>query len=504
MFDEIASGGMATVHLGRLVGEGSFARTVAIKRLRAQYARDPEFAPTFADEARLAARIAHRNVVATLDVVASGGELFVVMEYVEGEPLHRLLERCSDRGRLVPLPIAIAIARDVLDGLHAAHEAVDATGRPLAIVHRDVSPQNILVTRSGVVQVLDFGIAKAASRAASTMGGKVKGKIAYMAPEQVAQRRVDRRTDIFAAGVVLWETLTSRRLFRADTASTTLARILAGEVDPPSHYNPAIGPALDAIVMRALAREPAERFATAADMARALERLGPVARTEGVAEWLTSVARASLERRAATVAAIERRAVGADPLAPPTPATTNDDPERTEILDDPSASSDTDQSAPSSVVASRMDRARTDTGSGTPTGTNRPRVDIDPEPTKTIVTPPRWGRVARILALGALLVAGWIAWLVRTMPPPSQPALASTSDETARALTVPPTEDGTTRASPDAEANTNASASASANASTSANVSTRASAPAPRGSNPCSPPFYFDEKGFKRYKLGCL
>src|SRR5258708_29137656 len=160
--DEIAAGGMATVHVGRLMGTAGFSRTVAIKRLHAQFAKDPDFVSMFLDEARLAARIRHPNVIGTLDVVALEGELFLVMEYVPGESLARLWRTTFDTGRTIPLPIISAILVGVLDGLHAAHEATDDNGEPLGIVHRDVSPHNILAGTDGIARVLDFGDAKAA------------------------------------------------------------------------------------------------------------------------------------------------------------------------------------------------------------------------------------------------------------------------------------------------------------------------------------------------------
>ena len=204
IFEELAHGGMASVHLGRLRGAAGFTRTVAIKRLHEQYARDPEFVSMLLDEARLAARIKHPNVVPVFDVVACDGELFLVMEYVAGETLSRLIVASAQQGTRIPVQITAAILIGALTGLHAAHDAVSERGEPLHIVHRDVSPQNLIVGMDGVARVFDFGIAKAAQRGVTTQNGALKGKIGYMSPEQLRGERIDRRSDVFAAGVVLW------------------------------------------------------------------------------------------------------------------------------------------------------------------------------------------------------------------------------------------------------------------------------------------------------------
>ena len=185
LYDSIACGGMASVHLGRLIGPAGFSRTVAIKRLHENYAKDPEFVAMLLDEARLAARINHPNVVSTLDVVAVGPELLLVMEYVAGESLSALIRTCQQTEHSPPIPVVVDIAIGMLNGLHAAHEATGEGGQPLNIVHRDVSPQNVLVGTDGVTRVVDFGIAKAIGRTQETRSGAIKGKPAYMAPEQL-------------------------------------------------------------------------------------------------------------------------------------------------------------------------------------------------------------------------------------------------------------------------------------------------------------------------------
>ena len=304
--EAIASGGMATVHFGRFAGPGGFARTVAVKRMHAHLCHDPEFVAMFVDEARLVARIRHPNVVATLDVLAAAGELLIVMEYVHGEPLARLAHLVLERKARFPPPIASAILCDVLAGLDAAHDATDERGEALGIVHRDVSPENILVGLDGSARVLDFGVAKAIGRLQVTREGQVKGKIAYMAPEQVRGGPLDRRTDVYAASVVLWELLTGRQLFGGMRDGERIERILFGAVDAPAAIDPHVPEGLNDVVLRGLARDPTGRFPTARDMARALREVVRPASTSEVTDWVEATAGGTLAERAATLAAIDR------------------------------------------------------------------------------------------------------------------------------------------------------------------------------------------------------
>ena len=302
--DEVAAGGMATVHLGRLMGPVGFARIVAIKRLHAHFAKDPEFVAMLLDEARLAARIRHPNVVSTLDVVVEQGELLVVMDYVQGESLARLARAVFATGGRVPLGIAMSIMSGALYGLHAAHDATNDQGQALGIVHRDVSPQNIQVGIDGIARVLDFGVAKAAGRIQTTREGTLKGKLAYMSPEQVRGDAVDRRSDIYAASVVLWELLCSVRLFQGDNEGATLNRIMQGVVVAPSQIYPDLPPAVDALVMKGLAQDPADRFQSANDMAEAAQRVA-YATPGDVAAWVQAQCGTSIQQRAARIAEIE-------------------------------------------------------------------------------------------------------------------------------------------------------------------------------------------------------
>jgi tRNA A-37 threonylcarbamoyl transferase component Bud32 len=313
---EIASGGTASVYFGRVRGSGGFRRVVAVKRLHAELAKDAQFRAMLLDEARVAARIRHPNVVPVLDVVDHADELCLVMEYVPGLSLSRLRVDAIERGLTVPPAIAVAIAVDALRGLHAAHEAAGADGQPLHLVHRDVSPQNVIVGADGIARVVDFGIAKAAGSAQTTRVGDVKGKAAYMAPEQLRGETVDRRCDVFAAGIVLWELLCSTRLFAANSPAASMMRILEVEPQAPSEFVTGVAPALDAAILRSLSRDRDKRFATAEAMADALQAAIVVATARVVAAWVEEIGGEKLRARAAEVTAIEALE---DPLAAPQP-----------------------------------------------------------------------------------------------------------------------------------------------------------------------------------------
>ncbi len=305
IYEEIGAGGMATVHLGRLTGQANFARTVAIKRLHAHLARQPEFVTMFRDEARLAARVRHPNVVTTLDIVTASAQPYLVMEYVQGESLARLQSAAQGRRERIPPAVACSIVAGVLHGLHAAHEATNERGETLGIVHRDVSPQNVMVGVDGVARVLDFGVAKAIGRLQTTLEGRLKGKLAYTAPELVRGTTIARGADIYSAAVVLWEMLAGARLFAGDNEANVLERVLFAEVGPPSRGAKDVPADLDAIVLRALARNPLRRFSTAREMARAIESAIPIASASEVGEWVEALAGESLLERAEKIARIE-------------------------------------------------------------------------------------------------------------------------------------------------------------------------------------------------------
>ncbi len=305
LFDEIAAGGMATVHLGRLVGQVGFSRTVAVKRLHPQYAKDHDFVSMFVDEAKLASRIQHPNVVSTLDVVKTDDELFLVMEYVQGESLSKLVRQAARAGERIPVNIVLSVMSGMLHGLHAAHEAKSENREPLNLVHRDISPQNVLVGVDGVARVLDFGVAKAQVRSGATKDGQMKGKLSYMSPEQLNGQEVDRRSDVFSAGIVLWEALAGKRLFAGADTGEILAKVLRSEIPTPKSLLPDLPQQVSDVVMKALERDAAQRFQTAKDFAVALEHAAPGATAHTIGEWVRDNGGEELAERANLVAMVE-------------------------------------------------------------------------------------------------------------------------------------------------------------------------------------------------------
>jgi serine/threonine-protein kinase len=269
---ELASGGMATVFLGRILGAGGFQRFVAIKRLHPHLASEQEFVEMFLDEARLAASIHHPNVVPILEVGTSDRGYYLVMEYIEGDTLARLLARAATSRQRIPIPIVIRIVLDTLAGLHAAHELKDDNDHHMSLVHRDVSPQNILVGINGTARITDFGVARAATRLSSTRSGQLKGKLAYMAPEQARGGQIDRRADLFAVGTVLWEVLADKRLFKGEGEADTLNRVLFEPIPKLREVDPDIAPELEAVTMKSLDRDPDKRYPTASAFADELEK----------------------------------------------------------------------------------------------------------------------------------------------------------------------------------------------------------------------------------------
>jgi len=496
---EIASGGMATVYFGRLLGPVGFSRTVAIKRLHPQFSKDPEFVAMLLDEARLATRIQHPNVVGTLDVVALEGELLLVLDYVHGESLARLLRRVRAAGRPVPLRVLTAVASGILHGLHAAHEARSEAGEPLGIVHRDVSPQNVLVGVDGMARVLDFGIAKAAGRVQQTREGQLKGKLAYMSPEQVRGAPLDRRSDIYSASIMIWEAIAGRQLFAGDSEGVVFAQVSLGARRRPSELVPDLPKALDDIVMRGLAREPDDRYATAWDMAVAIEEAFGLASPRQVGEWVAEVAGELLVTRSAQVKEVES-------------LSTHEFLGTTE-----SAAADLGRASLPSLPT--ITRVRPDIGSPPPEP-QPPGRAAAPEPTtggapQPVVEPvvrrrPTLVVLAAITAVTLLVGFGWVighkgqaaeplassaAVATSAFPRPSEPRSTPDPSASPTPSSVPPTPPPTSASAATPYASVPA-------ASHARSAATRP--PPTKSAARCDPPFMIDEAGIRRIKPECL
>lgn len=467
IFDAIASGGMAKVHLGRLMGPVGFSRTVAIKRLHPQFADDPDFTAMFLDEARLAARVQHPNVVQTLDVLQSEHELLLVMEYVRGESLSRLVRAARDQKTRLPPRIVVSIVSGALQGLHAAHEAIDEKGRPLGLVHRDMSPQNVLVGVDGTARVLDFGVARAEGRLQTTREGQVKGKILYMPPEQLAAQPVTRTADIYAAGVLLFEALTGIRMFAGEDDTAAISRILKNDIRVPGEIAEELEP-FDAICRRATAADPLHRFPTAREMAFELERVIAPASNAEVGAWVERLALANLDARAKKVAEIESSTsiTGVPPSVP----------------------------SPSEASSSRVQ----------PTTSRRSSSDRPPAKASR-------GMVGALAAAGLLLIGAAIviAYLLGTRGGGATAASVAAdvpSGKPTATATAPPTTTGTTTATTAAAVvpTTTATATVTATATATAAATTKPTAAAvTKPTINCNPPWTIDKQGHKHFIPEC-
>lgn len=273
LLERLNTGGMADIYLAKQFGFGGTDQLVALKCIRPELAEDPVFIRMFVDEAKLAVLLRHANVAATYELGRIGTTYCIAMEYIQGRDLLALIERARARGVEVPEAIALQLMTQVCEGLDYAHRKADPAGVPLNIVHRDVSPHNILIGYSGEVKLIDFGIAKAATHASRSQGGVLKGKYGYMSPEQVRGQPVDCRADIFACGIVLWELLTRERLFAGASDFSVLEKVRQAEILPPSLVAPSIKPDVEVVILKALEREPSDRFASASDMRDALVQI---------------------------------------------------------------------------------------------------------------------------------------------------------------------------------------------------------------------------------------
>ncbi len=564
LYEAFASGGMATVHLGRDVGGDG--RMVAVKRLHAQFVNDPEFVTMFLDEARLAACVRHPNVVSMLDIVTVRREPFLVMEYIQGESLSRLIRGTRDRGMMVPGRIVAALMCGALHGLHAAHDAHNEHGEPLGLIHRDVSPHNVLVGVDGYARMVDFGVAKAAGREQHTRAGQLKGKLSYMAPEQARFDVVNRQTDIYAAAVVMWEALTGQRLFYGETDGAILARVIEGRVDPPSHVVRAAYPnidsatlfeigALDSVVMCGLAHDPGRRFATASDMALALERSLQFAPPAEVSAWVSATATDAMHLRAQRVIEL---ASGVDVRAqrgerdsetglPPVGIRSGEYPaQRTVAMTSPVRPSaqflQTLQMAPraSQAPLARTMPLPTSSGRLPEAAPSRPlppqanfdvRTGLTPSQLSSIsvstpsgvvpghAPPRRWGLIGAVSAVIAFTLAAVVLVGVGAMrrhnarvaaaPPAPPPTTVATPQVALPILPATATATPTATATATATPTTTATATATATVSPPPKPKPPPVTPTPRRPTPpvsdeCKPPYTLDADGVRHYKPACL
>ena len=321
LLGELGRGGMAQVYLALVSGPAGFNKLLVIKRIQSELASDPDFVTMFLDEARLAARLNHPNVVQTNEVGQDGTSYFIAMEYLEGQTFRRVLSRLG-RGQNAPLTVGmqLRVLVDALHGLHYAHDLTDFDGTPLNVVHRDISPDNIFVTYTGQVKVVDFGIAKALGSTTKTQTGMIKGKVSYMSPEHACGEAVDRRSDVFSMGVILWEVATGQRLFSGMPDIAVLHRLTSNNIPRPGTVNSAVDERLEAIVMKAMAYEAHDRYQSAGELAHALEQLLYEWGEESSCRDVGALAAAHFAEDRERVRALIERQVQTIEAAPPTAA----------------------------------------------------------------------------------------------------------------------------------------------------------------------------------------
>ena len=412
----IARGGMAAVWAARARGARGFQKIVAIKTMLPSLSTEPDFEKMFLDEARVVAGIRHPNVVEVIDLGEEAHLLYIVMEWIDGEPLSALMRTRPPGDRKLPFGIGVKVMMDVCAGLHAAHELKDETGQPAGLVHRDVSPQNILITYDGVVKLVDFGVAKTlAMSSAQTSAGQIKGKVPYMAPEQVLGNPLDRRVDVFSAGVVLYQLTTGTHPFRGENDVATFHNLLYADIPSPARIVAGYPRPLEKVVLKALARDPEQRYATTADMGDELASVSR--RIDGVSarklsECMTSVLGETGERRRA---AIQQALEVVDHRGSSTAS----------VLAEPA---DPVQNTPASgfaLLAEQLPETLVDQPSGTDSVIRSARVgsvrDGMAEPARQ--TPRRI--VAALVAVVSLLGIGFV--VARTFAPPAPTAAASAS-----------------------------------------------------------------------------
>ncbi|MGE0790356.1 MAG: protein kinase [Sandaracinaceae bacterium] len=428
----LGRGGMASVFLARLRGPVGFEKVVALKRIHPTLSKDPRFVDMFLDEARVAAALQHPNIAHVFELGNEGPVYFLAMEYLHGEHLGAVLARATARGELLPVELACWIVARIAEGLHYAHEATDPLGRPLSIIHRDVSPQNIFVTYAGNVKLTDFGVAKASTNQVETDTGTVKGKFAYMAPEQAFAETLDRRADVFALGTVLWEALSGKRLFRGRSDAETLMRVTRGEVPSLLALRPEVGEDRDAIVRCALALEPDGRFDTAGALARALLHQSGDVSADDLRAWMTERFATEEAHKRALVSQVgeveEATSIGEPSISGVVPTGRSDAATRVEVPEAPT------DSGPERIEPEPDDEtdlihasSATPTQELAPPPEKRGLADADAEVVEELsvaAIPGARSRGRVMAATGALLLAlgtgGAVAWLAAEAESPSR------------------------------------------------------------------------------------
>jgi len=481
----LGQGGTADVYLAVAGGPSGFHKLVVLKVLRKCFSDDPDFRAMFLSEARLAARLQHPNIVQTNEVIEVDGVPTLVMEYLDGQPLSQVIVRGKQGG--FPLAMQLRVLIDGLAGLHRAHELTDFDGTPLAVVHRDVSPHNLFVTVEGQAKVLDFGIAKLERSMVETEVGTIKGKLRYMAPEQIAGARLDRRADIYAAGVMLWEAVGGERMWRNCAEDEIRARVRAGDVPALASVRPDVLPSLDRICRKALALRPEDRYATAQQLADDLEdALRDIGNGVSHRDIGATVARLFADVRAETKTAIERKLGRASLTSIPILAESG----YTPSAGTPAAITPTVE-AP---AAARQPRRRVVLGM---TGGAAIAAFVLVAWQSGVLSRGRHtGPIAAPAPLPALPAP--------TAPPPiAPPPIATTPEEPQRAAAPTavagrPERDGRVRTARTATRRA-APAPAAADAP--------AAAPTPAAASPapdCTPPFFIDADGIKRFRPECM
>lgn len=515
----LGRGGTATVYFGTLAGPSGFVRRVAIKELHAIIASDPQLQTMLTEEARISGRIMHPNTVPILDVVEHEGQAFAVMDYVHGATVFELLRAARARrgkgswGSVFPLPAATAIGADVLSGLAAAHAAKDVSGKSLGVIHRDISPDNMLVGVDGVSRLTDFGIARAEGRAVKTESGVVKGKFRYMAPEQAAGE-ASQASDQFSMGVVLFELLTGDRLFDAEHEAGILNQVLAKPIVTVASVNPEVPQALSDVVARALARDPSRRFPSAAAMGEAWRAAAPRFDQERLQAFVTDLVGESLREKLALVEAAERAAEEAARGRPALPGAMSDRSEQS--WEDASTVKD----APRTITLA-MDSGGYPRAPSRPEAAEPTRMTFEAAPVQGRGPPMRVVAAVGVPLIGLLLVVVYAVARSGATHDDHGPAAGSVDRGTLGVSSVtiapPPSQmptavaSATPRSTP-AVSNTGSTAGTASTVAIAPTSSTSTSAPTPPPKNTkprpaepdCRTPFFIDSQGVRVYRRECL